>query len=99
VLGAGYPVWAVAAPDAGLASVADAVGRANAAGATIVVTGPPGAEIVGAHMAIPVPEAPLPWLGPLLSIVPGQLFAGALARWRGLDPDAPLGLTKVTIVP
>ena len=36
-------------------------------------------------------------LAPFLSIVPGQLFAGALARARGLDPDAPRGLSKVTL--
>jgi glucosamine--fructose-6-phosphate aminotransferase (isomerizing) len=33
----------------------------------------------------------------LLSVVPGQLFAGALAQAKGLDPDRPAGLTKVTI--
>ena len=49
--------------------------------------------------SIPVPGAPLAWLGPLLSIVPGQLFAAALAGARGLDPDRPRGLAKVTVVP
>jgi glucosamine 6-phosphate synthetase-like amidotransferase/phosphosugar isomerase protein len=34
-----------------------------------------------------VPESPLPLLSPLLSVVPGQLFAWALARAKGLDPD------------
>jgi fructoselysine-6-P-deglycase FrlB-like protein len=29
--------------------------------------------------------------------VPGQLFASALARARGLDPDHPAGLSKVTL--
>ena len=33
---------------------------------------------------------------PLLSVVPGQLFAGALAHAKGLDPDRPVGLSKVT---
>ena len=32
-------------------------------------------------------------------ILPGQLFASALARAKGLDPDEPAHLTKVTIVP
>ena len=36
-------------------------------------------------------------LAPLLSVVPGQLFAGALARAKGFDPDRPRGLTKVTL--
>jgi glucosamine--fructose-6-phosphate aminotransferase (isomerizing) len=39
----------------------------------------------------------VPLLSPLLSVVPGQLFAAALARARGLDPDHPVGLSKVTL--
>ena len=39
-----------------------------------------------------VPE----WVSPMVSVVPGQLFAVALARTRGLDPDAPRGLSQVT---
>ena len=38
-----------------------------------------------------------PLLAPLLSVVPGQLFAGAVARAKGLDPDKPRGLSKVTL--
>jgi glucosamine 6-phosphate synthetase-like amidotransferase/phosphosugar isomerase protein len=36
-------------------------------------------------------------LSPLLSVVPGQLFAAALASAKGLDSDHPVGLTKVTL--
>ena len=35
-------------------------------------------------------------LSPAALVVPGQLLAEAVARRRGLDPDAPRGLTKVT---
>jgi glutamine---fructose-6-phosphate transaminase (isomerizing) len=53
-------------------------------------------EIERAAHVLPVPEAPLPILSPLLSVVPGQLFAGALAHAKGLDADYPVGLSKVT---
>jgi len=99
VLDPGDPVWAIAAGDASLPTVVEAVGRANAAGATVIATGDAAAEIEGAGITIPLPRAPLQWLGPVLSIVPGQLFAGALAGARGLDPDRPRGLKKVTVVP
>ena len=36
------------------------------------------------------------WLAPLGLIVPGQLLTEALARRRGIDPDNPRGLSKVT---
>ena len=51
----------------------------------------------GAEYRLPVPEPPLPLLSPLLSVVPGQLFAHALARAKGLDADRPERLTKITL--
>jgi glucosamine--fructose-6-phosphate aminotransferase (isomerizing) len=39
-----------------------------------------------------VPE----WLSPIVAVVPGQLFALELALSRGIDPDSPRGLSKVT---
>lgn len=66
------------------------------AGATVVASGNAAMEIEGAAHVLPVPEAPLPVLSPLLSVVPGQLFAGALAHAKGLDAGYPVGLSKVT---
>jgi glucosamine 6-phosphate synthetase-like amidotransferase/phosphosugar isomerase protein len=44
-----------------------------------------------------LPGSPLPeHLAPFALIVPGQLLAEALARVKGIDPDAPRGLRKVT---
>ena len=40
----------------------------------------------------PLPEA----LSPLAAVIPGQLLAYHLALARGLDPDRPRGLSKVT---
>jgi glutamine---fructose-6-phosphate transaminase (isomerizing) len=37
-----------------------------------------------------------PWLGPIASIVPGQLFAYHMARARGLDTEQPRSISKVT---
>ena len=45
--------------------------------------------------AIPLPVLP-ELLSPLVAVVPGQLLAFHAARARGLDPDAPRGLRKVT---
>jgi len=36
------------------------------------------------------------WLSPIPAIVPGQLLAFHLSRIRGLDPDQPRGIRKVT---
>lgn len=46
----------------------------------------------------PLPLAPgVPeWLSPIVAVVPGQLWGAALAIARGIDPDRPRGLKKVT---
>jgi glutamine---fructose-6-phosphate transaminase (isomerizing) len=93
-----FPVWVVAARDSALTAVVEASFRASAAGATLVASGDAAAEIAGAAFVLPVPTAPLPILGPLLSVVPGQLFAAAVAQAKGLDIDRPVGLQKVTLV-
>jgi glucosamine--fructose-6-phosphate aminotransferase (isomerizing) len=91
-----FPVWTIASRDESLPAVVDAAARVREAGATVVASGNAAAEIEGAAYALPVPEPPTPILAPLLSVVPGQLFAGALAHAKGLDADRPTGLSKIT---
>ena len=92
-----FPVWAIASPDATLPAVQEAALRIHEMGATVVASGTAAASVAGSRYVIPVPAPDEPLLSPLLSVVPGQLFAGALARARGLDPDAPHGLSKITL--
>jgi glucosamine--fructose-6-phosphate aminotransferase (isomerizing) len=92
-----FPVWTIASRDHALPAVLDASARARAAGSAIVASGNAAVEVEDAAYTLAVPEAPLPVLAPVLSVLPGQLFAGALARVKGLDPDRPDGLSKVTL--
>jgi glucosamine--fructose-6-phosphate aminotransferase (isomerizing) len=92
-----FPVWTVASDDETLPAVVEAAERVRAAGATLVASGDAAEALSGAAYYLPVPKPPAPLLSPLLSVVPGQLFASALARARGLDADHPVGLTKVTL--
>jgi glucosamine--fructose-6-phosphate aminotransferase (isomerizing) len=50
-----------------------------------------------ARSPIPLPSGIPEWISPMVSIVPAQLFVFALTRARGLDPELPRGLTKVTL--
>jgi glucosamine--fructose-6-phosphate aminotransferase (isomerizing) len=94
-----FPVWVIASHDPALPVARAAAEAARAAGATVIASGCAAGEIDGAAWRFATPEPPLELLGPILSVVPGQLFAWALARARGLDPDAPAGLSKVTLAP
>jgi len=43
-----------------------------------------------------VPQGVPGWLAPVVDILPGQLYAYHLTRARGLDPDRPRTISKVT---
>jgi glutamine---fructose-6-phosphate transaminase (isomerizing) len=92
-----FPVWVIAADDETLPAVQEAVRRARDAGATIVATGSAAAAIEGAAATVALPAPAHRLLAPLVSVAPGQFLAWALARAKGLDPDRPAGLSKVTL--
>jgi len=94
-----FPVWAIASRDETLPAVLDAAAKARRAGAALVASGNAAAEVAGASFSLPVPTPSSPLFSPLLSVLPGQLFAAALSRVKGLDPDRPDGLSKVTLAP
>ncbi len=76
--------------------VREAVARARATGSAVVATGDVAGEM-DATYHLPTPEPSNPLLSPLLSVLPGQLFARALALAKGYDPDHPQRLEKVTL--
>jgi glucosamine--fructose-6-phosphate aminotransferase (isomerizing) len=92
-----FPVWTIASDDETLPAVLDAAARAREAGATVIASGSAAESVAGAAYVLPVPKPPSPLLAPILSVVPGQLFVWALARTKGLDPDEPRGLSKITL--
>lgn len=93
--GAGVPTLAIR-PGGEMGDLVDATVAAVAGrgGRTTVIGGPDVAGRDGAlALPYPVPEA----LSPLLLVVPGQLLVEATARRRGISPDSPAGLGKVTL--
>jgi glutamine---fructose-6-phosphate transaminase (isomerizing) len=93
----GFPVMLVAPSGRSLTDVPDLLSLLEARGARILAISdaPQVLSRVPLHFELPsgVPE----WLSPLVSVVPGQLFAGALAVSSGENPDRPRGLSKVTL--
>ena len=94
--GPGLPVMAVVSGGAASADIAAVLRRLRKLGADLLVVSNRRAlrDVGDRSMAVPggIPE----WLMPIVSIVPCQLHALHLARARGLDPDAPRHLRKVT---
>lgn len=63
--------------------------------ATLVVSDVVETRALG-RWPIAIPASVPEWLRPIVSIVPAQLLAYHLTRARGLDPEAPRNLSKVT---
>ena len=55
-------------------------------------------EMLGlGNTALPFAGGSPEWLSPILAVLPGQLFALHLSIAKGIDPDVPRGLRKVTV--
>ena len=92
IVGAGFPVLSVATFDASQESI-DSVSRELLGGGARVFAA--GGAVDGA-VCLPVPGAPEPNLQPLVFLQAFYKFANALSVCRGLDPDQPRNLSKVT---
>jgi glucosamine--fructose-6-phosphate aminotransferase (isomerizing) len=92
LVGKGFPVVALAARDQSEPSVAEAVDALSGKGAAAFITSDK------ATKAVPLPFAATghPLTDPLSLIVSFYTFIEAFARHRGLNPDEPRHLRKVT---
>ena len=68
----------------------------QARGAEVIVLSDAAELLALARMPLSFPVSVPEWASPLISIVPGQLFAMHLAHVRDYDVDRPRGLRKVT---
>ncbi len=94
----GYPVLAVATSGAVAADLVMLLReiREDFGADLVVVSDREDVRAIG-QWSIAVPAGVPDHLAPIVSIVPAQLFAYHATRVRGLDPDAPRHISKVTL--
>jgi glucosamine--fructose-6-phosphate aminotransferase (isomerizing) len=94
----GVPVLAVVPSGAAAAGAGDFLRslRAVQDADLLVLSDDPDIRSLG-QRSLPLPAGTPEWLRPVTSIIPAQLFAYHLTIARGLDPDSPRGLSKVTL--
>lgn len=94
----GFPCLLFAPDGRAYASQRDLAMKLKERGAELVVVarGTDILDLATTRLTVPVPDIP-ELLSPMPYIVAGQLFACYLARTRGVDPDAPRYLSKVTV--
>jgi glutamine---fructose-6-phosphate transaminase (isomerizing) len=96
IVDASTPALLVAAADGPmLPEMVGLARRIGNAGAHVYGIGGDPAFAAACRAVLPGPDLP-EHLAPFALVVPGQLLAEALARAKGIDPDAPRGLRKVT---
>ena len=92
----GFPVILVAPRGAAFEDVRMLTMDIRSLGAELLIISDDAELLSQAHFAMPLPGGLPEWLTPIISVLPGQLFGMALAEAKGLDPDSPIGLRKVT---
>lgn len=93
----GFPVLLVAPTGMVLPDLQDLALGLRARRALLVVFSDDTAMLELADLGLALPGGVPEWLTPVVAVVPGQVFARCLALAKGLDPDRPRGLRKVTV--
>ncbi len=92
----GFPALVIAPSGRVLPDLTALMGTLHERRAELVAISDDASVLARARVGLRLPPGVPEWLSPLVAVVPGQLWAAALARSRGLDPDKPRGLSKVT---
>ncbi len=92
----GFPIIVIAPTGAMASEMQDFIRILNERQAEVIAISDDETLLAQARIPLRLPS-PIPeWLSPLITIIPGQLFAMHLASVRDLDPDHPRALHKVT---
>jgi glucosamine--fructose-6-phosphate aminotransferase (isomerizing) len=93
----GFPILAVAPCGKVFKSMLELLGRLRADQlADLVIISDDKGALSLAQSPIQLPEGIPEWLTPIISIIPAQLFAYHLTRVKGINPETPRTIRKVT---
>ncbi|HXB54993.1 MAG TPA: SIS domain-containing protein [Vicinamibacteria bacterium] len=96
ILDQSLPVMVVAPGTRTFEELEGVVGLAKERGARLLAISDRRSLLEAAEIGMPLPPDIPEWLSPLVAVVPGQIWALGLSLARGMHPDAPRGLSKVT---
>jgi glucosamine--fructose-6-phosphate aminotransferase (isomerizing) len=92
----GLPIFLIMPQGAAFADMLELAQDLRQRGAELLIISESEHALALARTALPIPPGVPEWLSPLITIIPGQLVALRLALAKGLEPDIPRGLHKVT---
>jgi glutamine---fructose-6-phosphate transaminase (isomerizing) len=92
----GFPAFLFAPPGKTMTGMKELLGKLTRLGAETIVISSDKALLATATRALKIPSPIQERLSPIPYIIPAQLFAALLAKAKGLSPDSPRSLAKVT---
>ncbi len=92
----GFPVMVVGPSGSVYQDIRELVKRLKELACELLVISDRPELLDQAQLPMRLPAEVPEWLSPVLAVLPGQLIGLHLARAKGLDPDQPKGLSKVT---
>ncbi|MFP4344463.1 MAG: SIS domain-containing protein [Anaerolineales bacterium] len=92
----GFPVFSVVPEGQIAAELIDLLKELQDRKAELVVVSALEEALALAQTPLPLPKDIPEWVSPLVTVVPGQIFALGLTLAKGYDPDHPRELKKVT---
>ena len=96
MVGQGFPVLVVAPSGTVSDDIRALVADLKGLGSELLLISEDASLLSQAQLPMSLPAGLPEWLTPLVAVLPGQLFSLALAQAKGLSPDQPAGLKKVT---
>jgi len=98
VLEAGFrfPLLVIAPSGKTQGDLGDFIANVKARGAETIVISDHAEILKGADIPLNLPAGIPEWLSPMVAIIPAQMMALQLTLAKGLNPDQPVGLKKVT---
>lgn len=91
------PLWLVAVSGPTLRGLSSLAAQLRNKQADMIVVSDSEEALQFAERPLPLPHGLSEWFSPIVTVIPGQLFAYHLALLKGHDPERPRGLEKVTL--
>lgn len=92
----GTPIFIIAPKDQMSPDIDDLIHHLRKKGGEIIIVSDEKKTLEKGKLSFEIPLKIPEWLTPMATVIPGQLFAMQLAIEKGLNPDNPLGISKVT---
>jgi len=91
------PVVIFAPQGPSLKDIHEMIQKLKNAGADLLIVSNDAETLAMGNCSLEIPSEVNDFISPFVNVVTAQIFACNLAKLRGLNPDAPRGLSKVTI--